>query len=146
MAAGGFTDAQEFARILGIDAGTLSRYLSGDRKSCRPQTLAQICLRASRDISMQAHLLAAYLSDQRDQCGGDDFRKVREMVEVAVRNHKTARISEEAEHSMLVSILKTNGIPRALEDAMLLIIKAYSKSKSFRQATLSLAEMAKELK
>ena len=132
-------DAQGFARQLAIDPGTLSRYLSGERRTCRLDTLAQICQKASKDKATQAHLLAAYLRDQR--CG-----PAKDMVDVVVSDGKSPNVMEQPEdYGNLSALFLSLKLDERFSKEAAFLAKAYAKSKTFRNAFHSLAELAREL-
>ena len=59
------SSAREIALKIGVHPSAFSKFITGVRVSCNPETLEKICLGVSSKKSEQAELLAAYLRDQR---------------------------------------------------------------------------------
>ncbi len=59
------SSAREIAVKIGVHPSAFSKFITGVRLSCNPETLEKICLGVSSRKADQAELLAAYLRDQR---------------------------------------------------------------------------------
>ena len=135
------TTAEIFSVKLGIDPGSLSRIFSGAQKQIRGNTLKMIIANATENIEAQAHLLAAYLRDQRVGAG-------LEMVSVTVTSKKrispAPKIPEQPGVKQLYSIINKN-LNKTFIANMNAILKAYTNNKNFERAFNSLAAVAKEI-
>ena len=126
----------EFAEKIHVDPSNLSRILSGAQKQIRGNTLQGIIKNATDDAKTQAHLLAAYLRDQR-------VGPATEMVSIVVKGASPSKVSN-PDADELFSLVKANLAPRFIRD-LTAILKAYQKNKNFEAALHTLAVLAADL-
>src|SRR5271156_3184066 len=74
------SSAREIALKIGVHPSAFSKFITGVRLSCNPETLEKICLGVSSKKADQAELLAAYLRDQR-------LASLNHLIDVSVRTN-----------------------------------------------------------
>ena len=134
-------NAGTFAEKLGIDPGNLSRIYSGAQRQIRGSTLKMIIANATDNVESQAHLLAAYLRDQRVGAG---LEMVSVVVTAGKRISPAPAIPTQPGVKELFAIINKN-LNKGFIANLLAILTAYTNNKKFERAFNSLAALAKEL-
>jgi hypothetical protein len=120
---------------MGIDPSVLSKFMTGARVSCNPETLERICEGISANRTDRATLLAAYLDDQK-------VGTMRDLVEIRVRNGVAAPKAADDELSALCRQCR---LDHEAIDAIRKIIRTIPSSRALRRTLIDISHIASDI-
>ena len=131
------SSAREIALKIGVHPSAFSKFITGVRVSCNPETLEKICLGVSSKKSEQAELLAAYLRDQR-------LASVSHMVEIRTVTNGKAAVTRPSQRGHLDTLCQKGSLDADTINALAAIIRRAPHSRALRRTLADLSAMTEE--
>ena len=129
------SSAREIALKIGVHPSAFSKFITGVRLSCNPETLEKICLGVSSKKADQAELLAAYLRDQR-------LASLDHLVDVrTVANWKPAPARP---HGILDALCQKVNLDTDTINALATIIRRAPRSRALRRQLADICAFVEE--
>jgi hypothetical protein len=134
--------AKAMAQDMGVPASMLSQFTSGEKQTCRPDSLMKIVSGISDEPAIQAALLQAYF---RDQCTSQYKSWIRVTAPVndgVARDEEPTNYGEPISQHMLA--LRKLQLPNAIVRALTFIARAIPGRQKFRVVIEDLGTFANE--
>ena len=132
----GNSSAREVAIKIGVHPSAFSKFITGVRLSCNPETLEKICLGVSAKKADQAELLAAYLRDQR-------LAPLNHLVDVTVRTNGKAPPARR--NGTLDALCQKGGLDADTISALATIIRRAPQSRALRRQLADICAFVEEV-
>ena len=132
----GNSSAREVAIKIGVHPSAFSKFMTGVRLSCNPETLEKICLGVSSKKADQAELLAAYLRDQR-------LASLNHLIEVRTVNGKAA---PSRPHGTLDALCQKGNLDTDTINALATIIRRAPQSRALRRQLADICAFVEEVR
>jgi len=129
------SSAREIAVKIGVHPSAFSKFITGVRLSCNPETLEKICLGVSNKKADQAELLAAYLRDQR-------LASLNHLIEVRTVTHGKA--SPARPHGTLDALCQKGNLDTDTINALATIIRRAPQSRALRRQLADIRDLVEE--
>jgi len=130
------SSAREIALKIGVHPSAFSKFITGVRLSCNPETLEKICLGVSSKKADQAELLAAYLRDQR-------LASLGHMIEVHTVTNGKATPARPKQGS-LDALCQKGNLDTDTIQALAAIIRRAPQSRALRRQLADIREFCEE--
>ena len=129
------SSAREIAVKIGVHPSAFSKFITGVRLSCNPETLEKICLGVSKKKADQAELLAAYLRDQR-------LASLDHLVEV--RTIANGKPTPARPHGVLDALCQKGNLDTDTINALATIIRRAPQSRALRRQLADICAFVEE--